>query len=386
VDRAGSTPARPRPRTTRPATRTRGRTSKTILLYGATGYTGQLVARQASDRKLPVVLAGRNPARLRSLSDELRRPFRSANLEIAAEIDRALEGVGVVINAAGPFSATAAPLVEACLRARVHYLDISGEVEAIETVCRYDAAARRTGVMLMPGAGFDVVPSDCLALRVARRLPAARHLRIAISGLQLVSRGSARTISEQLGRGVRVRRDAKLATIPEGTLEAHFDFGAGPRACTCVSWGDVVTAFHTTGIGNVEVYFETTPAIRAFQWMASALAVYPPAAMIPRLWMDGWMQLQPEGPSQTERRARHAVVVAEARAANGQVVRSRARLPEAYSFTAVSAPLLASRVLAGEIRPGFQTPASVFGADLLGSFEDVRIEDIEGFRSDGLGI
>jgi short subunit dehydrogenase-like uncharacterized protein len=363
------------PRGARPPHRRRTRTR--ILLYGAAGYTGRLVAHSALARKLPLLLSGRDRTRLKSVSDELRCPFRVASLESPREVEQALHDVDVVVNAAGPFSATAVPMVEACIRSRVHYLDISGEVEAIETVSRYDADARRAGIMLMPGAGFDVVPSDCLALRVARRLPGAEQLRIGISGLQLLSRGSARTISEQLGRGVRVRRDGELVTVPQGTLEALFDFGAGDRACTCVSWGDVVTAFHTTGIGNVEVYFETTPFIRAFQLVAQGLALFPPAAMIPRMWMNTWMQIQPEGPTPGERQAQHAVVVALARGAGGRQVMSRAHLPEAYTFTALCAPLLASRVLRGEFRPGFQTPASIFGDNLLKAFDDVRLEDVD---------
>jgi short subunit dehydrogenase-like uncharacterized protein len=347
------------------------RRRRPILLYGASGYTGGLIARVARALELPVVLAGRDHRRLSALGP----PFRVAALDDPAALRAALKDVAVVINAAGPFATTARPLVEACIAAGVHYLDISGEVDAIEALSAYDAPARRAGVMVLPGAGFDVVPSDCLALRVTRRLPGARRLRIAITGLELVSRGSARTITDQIGSGVRVRRGGEVVTVPEGTLERSFDFGGGARPCTAVSWGDVATAFRTTGVPDVEVYFEATAGVRAFQMMGRTVALFPPVAPLSRLWMNAWTELQPPGPSESARGAGQAIIQVEAEAGGRRAV-SRVRVPEAYTFTAACAPALASRVARGELEPGFQTPAAVFGADLLQSFEGVRIEDV----------
>jgi short subunit dehydrogenase-like uncharacterized protein len=356
-------------------TRPRAGKRRGVLLYGASGYTGGLVARAAA-ASLPLVLAGRDPSRLSALGEELARPVRGAAVDSPAALRDALDGVAVVVNAAGPFSSTARPIVEACLDARVHYLDISGEVDAIELVSRYDRAAREAGVMLMPAVGFDVVPSDCLAARVHRRLPDARRLRIGLSGLDLVSRGSARTILEQLGRGVRVRHNGELTTLPEGLLEGVFDFGGGPRAATCVSWGDVVTAAHTTGIPNVEVYFEATQAVRAFQLLGRSVGLFPPAAALSQLWTRPFAERQPEGPTAAERGSRRAVIVAEAENAAGHRVASRASTPEVYTFTSACASAVAARVLAGEVEPGFQTPGRLFGEAFIESLDGVLVEDI----------
>jgi len=352
-----------------------GERGRGVLLYGASGYTGGLVARAAAP-SLPLVLAGRDASRLSALGAELARPVRSASVDSPAALRKALEGVAVVVNAAGPFSKTATGIVQACIDAGVHYLDISGEVDSIEAVSGYDRAARDAGVMLMPAVGFDVVPSDCLAARVRRRLPDARRLRIGLSGLDLVSRGSARTILEQLGRGVRVRHNGELTTLPEGLLDATFDFGAGPRAATCVSWGDVVTAPHTTGIPNVEVYFEATQAVRAFQLFARSVGLFPPAAALSQVLTRPFAERQPEGPTDEERRTRRAVIVAEAENAAGRRVASRASTPEVYTFTSVCASAVAARVLAGELEPGFQTPGRLYGEGFAESLGGVIVEDI----------
>jgi short subunit dehydrogenase-like uncharacterized protein len=346
-----------------------------VLLYGASGYTGSLVARAAAARALPLVVAGRSAERLETLGGELGCEIRVAPLDGSA-LRAAISDAAVVVNAAGPFSSTAKPIVQACIDAGVHYLDISGEVDSIEAVSAYDRAARDAGVMLMPAVGFDVVPSDCLAARVHRRLPDARHLRIGLAGLDLVSRGSARTILAELGRGVRVRHNGELTTLPEGLLDAVFDFGAGPRSATCVSWGDVVTAHHTTGIPNVEVYFEATQPVRAFQLFARSVGMFPPAAALSQLWARPLAERQPDGPTAEERKSRRAVIVAEAENAAGRRVASRASTPEVYTFTSACASAVAERVLAGKLEPGFQTPGRLYGEAFVESLEGVIVEDI----------
>ncbi len=369
-------PPASKPTVNRRAKQARGHsTAKRVLLYGATGYTGRLIARDAVARGLRPLLAGRDAARLSVLGRELECETRVANLDQPHALALALQGIGVVVNAAGPFSVTARPLVEACLKSGAHYLDVSGEVDTLAAISAYDAAGKRAGVMLMPGVGFDVVPSDCLVARVKRRLPSASRLAIGISGLELVSRGSARTIAEQMGKGIQVRRNGELTTVGTSTLESSFDFGLGLRRSVCVSWGDVVTAFHTTGIPNIEVYFESTPAIRAFQLLGQS-SLFPPAALFSHFWMQAWIEAQPDGPTPSERAGRQAVIVARAETEDGRYAVSRAKTPEVYTFTAAAAALSAARVMEGDFEPGFATPARVFGETFLSSFEGVTVEDV----------
>ena len=149
-----------------------------LLIYGATGYTGELIAREAVRRGLHPVLAGRNEATVAALAQELGCDYRIASLDDPGALDRALQGATVTMHCAGPFAATSAPMVAACLRQRSHYLDITGEIDVLEAVHERDPAARQAGVVLCPATGFDVVPTDCIAARLragtARRdLPGA---------------------------------------------------------------------------------------------------------------------------------------------------------------------------------------------------------------------
>ena len=349
--------------------------SAAFLIYGATGYTGRLLAHAARDRGLRPILGGRNEARLAALAASLDLPYRVAGQ--GGDLSRALHDVAVVVNAAGPFMGTFGPVVDACLETGSHYLDLSGEVLSIEGVARRDAEARARGVMLMPSVGFDVVPSDCLALHVSRRLRRPRRLRIGVTGLEASSRGSLRTVAGGIGRMIHVRRGGALVEIPPGSLQRTFDFGAGPRNAFALSWGDVATAWYTTGIPDVDVHYEAVAPLRLmtaanqhFAWLLGT-----PAG---RAWLDLHIDLLPDGPTAAQRAFGRGVIVAEAEDAAGRVVRSRVRTPEAYTFTCTTTLAIVERALKGDVEVGFQTPARVYGADFVMQFPGVVREDLEG--------
>lgn len=346
-----------------------------LLLYGATGYTGRLIAAGLLAAGLRPVLAGRDQERLAALAAAAGLEHRRARLDDPEELAAALSGVVAVLHAAGPFSATARPMVEACLARGVHYLDISAEARVIEGLAAFDAAARARGIMVMPAVGFDVVPSDCLCAHVARRLPGAERLEIGLTGLGLVTRGSARTLLEAWDQGL-VRRAGTLVPTPLGILRRSFDFGRGPRACVNVTWGDVATAYYTTGIPNVETYCEANPILES-ALLASRSPAWSLAAPLWRQWLRLAAGVLPDGPSPAERDAAEMIIVAEASDAAGRRVRARLRTPEAYTFTATAAVAVARRVLDGDVEAGFQTPGRVYGSDFVCQLAGAEREDLD---------
>jgi len=346
------------------------------MIYGAAGYTGRLMTQAARDAGLQPVLAGRDEAKLAAMAEALGLGYRAASLHEPERLEASLRDVRAVLHAAGPFAHTAAAMVGACLRTGTHYLDISGEVAVFEALARRDAEARRRRIMIMPGVGFDVVPSDCLAAHVARRLPRATHLALGVSGLVFTTRGSAKTIVEEAGRGVMVRRDGAIVAVPCGVLERRFDFGDGPRASLAMSWGDVAAAYYTTGIPNVGVYFEATPTLRS---MLTASRYGGPLlrTALSQALLKAYADFLPSGPTAAQRAAARTVIVAEAEDGRGHRVCSRLRAPEAYAFTGASGAAVARCVLNGDFEVGFQTPARVYGADFILSFAGVAREDLQ---------
>ncbi|MDP6539070.1 MAG: saccharopine dehydrogenase NADP-binding domain-containing protein [Planctomycetota bacterium] len=346
-----------------------------LLVYGANGYTGRLVARTARERGFTPCLAGRDAAAVERVAEELDLPWRAFGLDDPAALDAGLEGVAAVLHCAGPFSRTWRAMSDACLRTGVHYLDVTGELVVFEGLAGRGEAARKAGVTLLPGVGFDVVPSDCLAAHLARRLPDATALALAFQASGGVSHGTATTLVENMGASGFVRRGGRIVPIPAGSLTRRVDFGDGPRPAVAIPWGDVSTAFHTTGIGDIEVF---VAAGRAAIW-GMRLGRYCGAALrspVVRRFLQRRIDARPAGPDDAARERGRTLLWGEARAADGRSVACRMRAPEGYTLTADASLAIAAKLLDGEGRPGFHTPAGLFGPDLVLELEGVRRTDL----------
>jgi short subunit dehydrogenase-like uncharacterized protein len=347
-----------------------------FLIYGSNGYTGRLIARHAVERGLRPVLAGRNSAEVGQQAAELGLAHRAFSLDDRAALDDALAEVPLVLHCAGPFSRTARPMVDACIRTRTQYLDITGEIEVFERLAARSAEAAAAEVMLLPGVGFDVVPSDCLAAHLKRRLPSATHLALAFQGMGGVSRGTARTMMENLGRGGAVRRDGRITPVPAAWRTREVDFGRGPRRVTTIPWGDVSTAFYSTGIPNVEVYTVVPASARRMLRLSRYLRPLLQSAPAQRL-LRGVVDRRAPGPSEEAREKGGVRLWGEVRDAAGGRAVSRLVGPEGYTLTALAAVAAAERVLAGGAKPGFQTPSLAFGADFALELDGVLREDVQ---------
>jgi short subunit dehydrogenase-like uncharacterized protein len=336
-----------------------------LLVYGAYGYTGELVARHAAERGLAPVLAGRDSERLVRLARDLRCEWRAFPLSDPEALRRGIRGAGAVVHCAGPFVRTARAMAEACVDERVHYLDLTGEIPVFEALLELGQAARNAGVMLLPGAGFDVVPSDCLAVHLARRLPEARSLVLAIGGLDRPSRGTARTMLEHAAAARRAAGAPATRT---------FDLGFGPVTAVAAPWADTFTAPRSTGIPEVQTYLVAGPAfrllLRAGPYLAPLLASPRVRDVVASVLAGG-----EAGPSPARRAARRSVVYGEATDASGRRAATLQRHPDGYTVTALAAVEIASRALRGDAPPGWQTPATAYGPDLVLALPGVSRED-----------
>ena len=334
-----------------------------ILLYGAYGYTGRLTAVLAAHRKIDIVLAGRNKGALAALSAQLGLPYRAVGLDDPKPLVDALHDVAGVMHMAGPFAATSAAMLDACLATRTNYIDVTGEIEVLEALWARAEEIRRAGITGVPGAGFDVVPTDCLAAYVAGKMERPASLVIALSGLQSVSQGTLRTAIQQVSKPVLCRRSGAIVALDDRSPR-RIDFGSGAQSCVPVSWGDVSTAFHSTGAGDITVYFRPGRLDRsadrlrklAGPLLGSRFGQRGLAAIIRRL---------PEGPSEAERRAHRATVWAQASDASGRSFSAKLTTPDAYDFTADAALEIMSRIVALPAPLGLVTPSQAFGADFV---------------------
>lgn len=337
------------------------------LLYGANGYTGELIAREAVRRGLAPVLAGRRAGAVEPLGHELGLESRTFDLDDSPALLAGLRGIGLVLHAAGPFVRTSRPMVDACLAAGCHYLDITGEVAVFESIYRRDEAARGAGVALVPGVGFDVVPSDVLAARLAEALPGAERLELAFagSGGASWSRGTLVTMLEGLPAIGWERRDGRLIPVKPLARELEIDFpGLGRRRVTQIPWGDLSSAFRTTGIPNLRTFAAMPPrAVRALRLLRPLLPLAGRPAI--KSWLQARVRRKVSGPSAEARERSRMHLWGRATAADGRSVERTLTTPEGYTLTARVAVEAARRALAGELEPGARTPTQAFGESLL---------------------
>lgn len=346
-----------------------------LLIYGSTGYTGRLIVAEAVARGLRPVLAGRSRDAVRAQAEALGLEWRAAAIDDAPGLDAALAGATVVLHCAGPFAHTWRAMSDACLRARAHYLDITGEVAVFEGLARRDAEARNAGIMLLPGSGFDVVPSDCLAAHLARRLPGATHLALGFRALGGASRGTLSTMVEGLGGPGAVRRDGRIVPVPPAWRTRRIDFGDGRLVdATTIPWGDVSTAYHSTGIPNVEVYMSMRPALRramvVSRWIAPLLRT-----RLVRRALLARVRRGPAGPGEAQRARGASLLWGEVVAPDGRRAASWIRAASGYTLTAQTAVHLAMKALEGNAPTGFRTPSLAYGADVIMEIPGVTRRD-----------
>ena len=348
-----------------------------VLIYGSYGYTGRLIVTRALARGIRPTLGGRDETAVREQAESLRLPWRAFPLDDRSAMDAALNEVDVVLHAAGPFSRTSAPMVSGCLRTSTHYLDITGEIAVFEAIAARDADATSVGIMLLPGVGFDVVPSDCLAAHLIERMPTANRLALAFDAAGGgVSRGTARTMLENIGKGGAIRRGGVIESVPAAWRTRTIDFGSGPVDATTIPWGDVSTAWYSTGGGNIEVYAASPPTARrimaATRHLGWLLGSRPVRALLDRL-----VRAAPAGPSDSVRARSVSRLWGEATDRDGRRVVARMTTPQSYALTAMTAIAAVEKVLAGAAVPGFQTPSRAFGTDFILEIPGVRRVDVE---------
>lgn len=334
------------------------------MIYGANGYTGELIAREAVKQGLKPVLAGRSTGKVAPLAAELGLDAVGFALDSATEVARHLEGFSLVLNCAGPFSATAEVMMEACLAARAHYLDITGEIAVFELAQSLNARAEAAGIVLCPGVGFDVIPTDCVAAALKAALPDATHLALGFDSRSGLSPGTAKTSVEGLAQGGMIRRDSKIEKVPLAYKVRRIDFGDGEKEAMTIPWGDVSTAYHTTGIPNIEVFMPGSPSMIANAKRANYIRPLLGIGFVQK-FIKARIAKSVKGPDEKKRAQMPTYVWGEATNAKGEKKTARIRTANGYSLTVTGSLAVVNHLMSSSPAGGAYTPSKLVGADLV---------------------
>jgi short subunit dehydrogenase-like uncharacterized protein len=343
-----------------------------LLIYGANGYTGRLIVDECLRRGLRPVLAARRLASIESLADAHALEARAFALDDPTAVARALEGVRLVLHAAGPFVRTSEPMVTACLARQVHYLDITGEIAVFERCRARDAEARARGIVVLPGVGFDVVPTDCLAARLASALPGATRLELGLAGGGSTSRGTLKTMVLGLPDGGAIREGGRIVRVPAAWKTMGLPFRDRTRVGVTIPWGDVSTAHWSTAIPDIHVYLALPSGARRTLRMVGLFVPLLRLAPVRRL-AERAIDAFVTGPTPEVRANARMQLWGRVTHPDGRVLEGTAETPEGYRFTAMAAVESARRVLDRPGLAGYQTPSSAFSAGFLESLPECAL-------------
>lgn len=346
-----------------------------FLIYGAYGYTGQLISKLAKDKGLSPILAGRNEEKTKALADTLGFSYHAFDLEESEKLKDALNEVDLVLHCAGPFSSTAKVMMKACLETKTHYLDITGEIEVFELGASMNNKAKEAGILMMPGVGFDVVPSDCLASYLKSKLPDATHLELAFMSESSTSRGTALTMTQGIGKGGAIRKEGKIIPVPHVYATRKLNLDGKEKTFVSIPWGDVSTAYRSTGIPNIMVYTAMHPGqvkkmktVQKWKWFFNLGFV--------QNYLQNKVKQTVTGPSEQMREESHCYLWGEVRNASGESHAAKLTTLEGYKLTAITSLMVIEELSKNTPAPGYQTPSGLFGSDFILNVENTRREDI----------
>lgn len=340
------------------------------MIYGATGYTGQLVAAEAVARGHAPIIAGRNPERVRALARRLGLPGVAFELDDVNAVAEHIAGMDVVYNAAGPFIFTSDILIRACLATHTHYLDITGEIDVFENTFSYNEAAHKIGISLISGCGFDVIPTDCLNAYVADQVPAAEELEAGVVGFSQTSAGTTKSVLEIQPFGTRLRRDGDIVAAPFGSLSKTLHMPSGDYAALSVPWGDVSVSYHTTGIPNITVYLHMPRPMMTLAKLGAPLMGWLTRSGTFRRAAGALIDRFASGPDEHTRHTVQSYIWSRASNASGMSAEAWLITPEPYEFTARAAVPAVERTMEQQIH-GALPPALAFGTDFVLDIEGV---------------
>jgi hypothetical protein len=336
-----------------------------FLIYGASGFTGKLIVELSIKKGLKPVLAGRTEAKIKPLAEKFGLEYLIFGLDKLDELVLNLAKFSLVLNCAGPFSRTAKPMVEACLAAKTHYLDITGEIEVFEMIKSFDLKAKSKGIILMPGVGFDVVPTDCMAKYLSEKLPDATNLELAFTSVGgSVSHGTASTMIESLGHKGFSRENGLLISKPTGYKGKLIDFGSLKQFAITIPWGDISTAYSTSGIPTIETYAgasKTAYYLMKFQFLFNPIL----RTKFVKHFLQKYVDDNITGPNENHFQNGKSLIYGKVTNAKGETVEASIETLEGYRLTAEASVLITEKVLDLKGVSGYQTPAGLFGYQLI---------------------
>ncbi len=344
------------------------------MIYGATGFAGKRIAREAIIQGLTPILAGRSKVQLEEIGLELGLETRCLSLEEPTEVSASLTDVALLVNAAGPFIFTATALRQACIETGTNYIDITGEMGVLSASLELNARAEKTGVFIVSCAGFDVVGSDCLAKSLASSLNSPSQLFLALIEGSKFSKGTVSAFIHQLPKGFFCLRNSQLVKIAPGTMCKTVNLGFRYQHLMPFPWGDLVTAKVSTGIENIITYAGCNKLDAYFSRIILPVLGFVYRSKTILNWRITRLNSRHRNPTNDELNTCKTYIWGRVENEAGDAKEGLLETPDGYRFTDISVVHAVTHFLEGKFDglSGAMTPSQAFGLDFAENLPGVK--------------
>lgn len=347
-----------------------------LIIYGAYGYSAKLILENLPKKEIKPMLAGRDEYKLRKVANEFDCDFVVFDLEDEEKIKENIQDYHTLLNCAGPFKFTAEKFFKACLETKTNYLDITGEISVLEKAWSFNEQAKENGIVILPAVGFDVIPTDCVAAKLKEQMPEAVSLKLGFEGKEAkMSRGTNLTTLESINEDSKVRKNGKIISVPTGEHTFEIKNDKIEFQGIAIPWGDVSSAYYSTGIPNIEVFFGVNKAAFASKRLLAAGKSLLGVNFVKDFLMKQ-ISKRMSGPSAYERQKASMIVWGEVENENGEKLYEAYRFIDGYELTGRGAAEAVIRVLNKEVEKGTQTPSLAFGYKFMEQFVVEKITEM----------
>jgi len=348
---------------------------KHLMIYGANGYSAQLIIEELIARNIKPILAGRNKKAIAKVAEKFSCQYNIFDLTEEVKALEALKNIHTVIHCAGPYKYTAKEMIDLCLASKTNYLDITGEMPSLAYAFGCSKKAKEEGIVILPSVGFDVIPTDCLAKMLKEEMPDAKFLKLGFYNKGGgISRGTSLTSLEFTGGSGKVRMDGQIIDSPIGEYSLKIEKKAFQFYGISIPWGDVFTSFISTGIPNIEVYFGLSKFLFKVRHLLFIITRIFEIEFVKKL-MSSYIKHFFSGPNKNQRDKTQTYIYGSVSNEKGVLIEKVFQVMEGYNLTAKGAVESAIRVLNNEVKPGTHTPSLAFGSDYLNQVVIRKIYD-----------
>lgn len=343
------------------------------IIYGATGYTANLIIKKAIQMGLPPVLAGRDRSKISSVAKKYGLKYKVFEINDINVIQANIENSNLILNASSNYKLTAQPFINACLASGCHYLDLCGEISVLKKIFEYNELAKYGNITIIPNSGYHSIVTDCFAGYVANLIENPIELNYYLLDASIPSLGTLKSSLDAFLGGGFVLKYNNFENIKMGSIKTRVEHKNKALTLYASPMAELYLSHISTSIPNINVYLKI-PLLYSLlldyfgDYILKLLQSEKRTAILNLI--DKFVK----GPSEAINKKLKSMIGVNVKNLKGDSLTMWLEAPEAYDFTATLSVEAVKLALSG-LPSGVLTPIQAYGCNFLSKFNDIKFFD-----------